>query len=366
MRRGGALPAPPPEIEPVPVVMLVDTGAGQQLFARRADLPFVPASMTKVMTAYVAFELIAQGKLSLHQHITVSPETAAQWSGQGTSMYLKAGERVSVDMLLHGIATASANDASVVLAEGIAGDVPRWSAMMNGQAQKLGMKNSHFHTPNGWPDNGQTYVSAQDLVKLASAMIARHPRLYRHFFGQKRMVWHGQTLMSHDPTVGVVPGADGIKTGYTREAGYNFLGTAERDGRRLIMVIGGAKTGGQRAAAARNLLEWGFSRWQSRRLFEKDQVIGSARVQGGNARLVGLVTPRPVSFANYDPAAKISLSITYQGPLEAPLAKGQAVARLRISAANGVGAEVPLVTAQAVKTAGPLDRMWNGLMKLFS
>ena len=349
----------------MPVVLLVDTGVGQQLYARQPDLSFLPASMTKVMTAYVAFELIGQGKLSLQQHITVSPETAREWYAKGTSMYLRAGERVSVDALLHGIATASANDAAVVLAEGVAGDVPAWCALMNKEARKLGMAHSHYHTPNGWPDNGQTYVSAADLVKLANALITRHPDLYHRYFGQKRMIWNGRVLRSHDPTVEVVPGADGIKTGYTREARYNFLGSAERNGRRLIMVIGGAKTPRQRAAASRALLEWGFSEWKSRSLFKQGQIIGSARVQGGNAQLVGLVSPRPVSFANFDPSEKISLSITYRGPLEAPLAKGQQVARLNIATANGLKAEVPLVTAQAVAKAQPLDRLRNGLMKLF-
>ena len=241
---GNRNPAPPGQIEAIPVSLLVDLGSGQVLHERSPDLRFVPASMTKVMTAYVAFELIAQGDLLPEQHFFVSPETAAKWNGKGTSMYLRGGESVSVDMLLHGIATASANDASIVLAEGFAGDVRTWTGLMNAQARRLGMEDSHFNTPNGWPDGGKTYVSAADLVKLARALITRHPALYRRYFGQKRMEWHHVTLQSHDPTVGVVAGADGIKTGYTREAGYNFLGSAERRGRRLVMVIGGFLTFG--------------------------------------------------------------------------------------------------------------------------
>lgn len=358
-------PEPPAELAGIPVSLLVDMGSPQELYARQPDQRFLPASMTKVMTAYVAFELMMQGKLKPDQLYTVSPQTAEAWSGHGTSMYLKSGEEVSADSLLHGIATASANDASVVLAEGFAGSLPVWTAMMNASARRLGMADSHFKTANGWPDNGQTYVTAHDLVKLSRALIARYPVFYRRYFGHKRFEWKGRTLVSHDPTVGIVPGADGIKTGHTNEAGYNFLGSAQRNGRRLVMVIGGARTEAQRAAASRALIEWGFTEWKSRPLFAKGARVGFARVQDGTANRVALMTPRPIAFARYADDDPIYLRLSYRGPLKAPVAKGVEVASLIISTRDGVHAEVPLVAATAVDKAGPLDRLVNGLKNLF-
>ena len=323
--------------------------------------------MTKVMTVYVAFELIARGKLDPARSFTVRPETAAAWSGKGSSMNLHSGESVPLDALLHGITTVSANDAAVVLAEGAAGSVAGWTALMNGAAAQLHMTNSHFATPNGWPDNGGTYVSARDLVRLGDALITRHPELYHRFFGKREFTWNNVTQQNQDPTSGIIPGADGIKTGHTDEAGYNFLGSAERSGRRLLMVIGGAKSEAERMAASRALLEWGFSAWQSRPLFAPGTLIGEARVQGGDARHVGLVAPRAISAILPRAAGKVTgLRIVYQGPLRAPLAKGAHVAELEIQVEGLPPSRVPLVSAQAVSKAGPLDRLRNGLMSLFS
>ncbi|MBW8755371.1 MAG: D-alanyl-D-alanine carboxypeptidase, partial [Sphingomonadales bacterium] len=282
----GSTPMPPPEMANVPVGLLVDVNSGRTLYARQPDLRFVPASMAKVMTAYVAFEVLAEGRLAANRAFTVKDDTARQWNGRGTSLYLKGGATIDADTLLHGIATVSANDAAVVLAEGYAGDVPRWCALMNAEARALGMSRSHFATPNGWPDQGATYVTARDLVTLGETLITRHPQLYRRYFRQKRMTWDGVTQASHDPTMGVVPGADGIKTGHTDEAGYNFLGSATRDGRRVIMVVAGAHSEAERAAASRALLEWGFAEWQARPLFAANRTVGEARVQGGDARQV--------------------------------------------------------------------------------
>lgn len=360
-------PAPPKAIAEIPVSLLVDQGSGQHLHAQQPDLRFVPASMTKVMTVYVAFELIAQGKLDPQQSFTVRDETGAEWQGKGSSMNLAARESVSLDALLQGITTISANDAAVVLAEGAAGSVSGWTALMNAEAARLGMTNSHFATPNGWPDGAATYVSASDLVRLGEALITRHPALYRRYFGKRQFTWNGITQQNHDPTSGIIPGADGIKTGHTNEAGYNFLGSAERQGRRLLMVIGGAKSEAERTEASRALLEWGFSAWDSRTLFAAGARIGQVRVQGGDARSVSLLAAHAISFSVPKGAGKdAGLSIIYQGPLKAPLAKGAVVAELEIRVAGFPPSRVPLVTAQAVGAAGPLDRLWNGLMGLFS
>lgn len=363
-----ATPAPPAVVRQAPVALLADLGSGQVLFAERESLRFVPASMTKVMTAYVAFELMAKGKLKPTDRYTVKEETARQWSGKGTSLFLKPGESVPVDALLHGIATVSANDASVVLAEGFAGDIPTWTRLMNAEAQRLGMADSHFGTPNGWPDNGSTFVSAADLVTLSHAMIDRYPTEYSRYFGQKRFTWDGVTRESHDPTVGIVPGADGIKTGHTREAGYNFLGSAQRDGRRLVMVVAGAKSEAQRAEMSRELLEWGFSAWSRYDLFAANTLVGTALVQDGTEHSVGLLAPKDIYAAiPREAASPAGLAITYDGPLVAPIAEGAEIAMLEIKwSADAPPSYVPLRAARAVKQAGFFHRVLNGLAGFFA
>lgn len=363
----GSPPAPPAELARVPVGLLVDVNSGQTLYARQPDLRFLPASIAKVMTVYVAFEEMAAGRLPAAQPFTVAEATARQWNGRGSSLYLKGGKVVDADTLLHGIATVSANDAAVVLAEGYAADVTRWCALMNAQARRLGLANSHFATPNGWPDGGATYVTARDLVTLGEALITRHPNLYHRYFGLQRMTWDGVTQPSHNPILGIVPGADGIKTGHTNEAGFNFLGSAERGGRRLIMVVAGAQSEEERADASRALLEWGFSAWQARPLFAADAPVAEARVQEGDARGVPLVANRAVAAViPTGTQGPIALKVIYKGPLVAPIAKGAQVAELEIRTAVGPPGRVPLFAGKTVGRAGPIDRLVNGLAGLFS
>jgi D-alanyl-D-alanine carboxypeptidase (penicillin-binding protein 5/6) len=360
-------PTPPPEVVNVPVGLLVDVNSGRTLYAREPGRRFLPASTAKVLTVYVAFQEMANGRLAADRQFTVRETTAREWNGRGTSLYLRGGATLDADALLHGIATVSANDAAMVLAEGYAGDVPRWCAMMNAAAQRLGMTSSHFGTPNGWPDGGATYGSAQDLVTLGEAMITRYPALYHRYFGQKRMTWDGVSQESHDPTIGVVRGADGIKTGHTDEAGYNFLGSAERDGRRLIMVVAGAHSEAERAAASRALLEWGLSEWQARPLFAPGKEVAEARVQAGDARSVPLVADRAITAVlPKGEQGPIALKLSYRGPLVAPIAKGAQVAELEILAGEGPPSRLPLYAGAAVGKAGPLDRLVNGIAGLFS
>jgi serine-type D-Ala-D-Ala carboxypeptidase (penicillin-binding protein 5/6) len=356
-------PPLPPELEPIPVSMLVDLGSGQVLHARQPDLPFVPASVTKVMTAYVAFEQIKRGTLKPEQEYTVSEAVARDWTGKGTSLYLKAGDKVSVDLLIRGVTTVSANDGAAVLAEGFAGSLPTWAQMMNAEARRLGMSNSHFNTPNGWMDEGATYVSARDLVRLADAMTLRHPDLYRRYIGHKTLLWANGGARNHDPLIGKFPGSDGIKTGYTREAGYNYLGSAERNGRRLAMVIAGARNGPERAAAAKALMEWGFSAWNVRPLFGAGAKVGEALVQDGTARQVALVSPRSIHAAlPFSGGGVTALRIVYKGPLVAPIKKGDKVAELEIQTSAGEPGRVPLFAADSVGRAGMWDRLVNGLV----
>ena len=237
-----------PSAEQAPIALLADLSAGQVLFARQADVRFLPASMTKAMTALVAFDLIAAGKLHETAVVTISPELAKRWSGRGTTLYLQAGEQVSVQDLLMGALVVSGNDAAAALGEAALGSELNWLAAMNARAAQLGMTGSQFGTANGFPDQGRTYVTASDMIRLAAALIEQHPALYQRYFGQHTMVWRGTELRRRNPFAGELPGADGIKTGHTFEAGYNFLGAVERGGRRLVLVTGRSWTAPDRAA----------------------------------------------------------------------------------------------------------------------
>ncbi len=347
--------------------MLTDLGSGQVLYARDPDRRFAPASVTKVMTAYTAFGLMRRGNLRPQSLVTVDPSIAQEWKGKGTSLYLEGGQQVPIDTLLRAITTVSANDAAVVLATSSAGSVPAWADWMNANARALRMSGSHFGTPNGWPDKGVTYVTARDLTRLASALLARYPTEYRTYFGQKQLAYNGRTQENKDPAIGVVSGADGIKTGHTNEAGYNYLGSAERGGRRLVMVIAGAQSEEQRAAASRALLEWGFAAWQARPLFATGAVVGEARVQNGDAREVPLCAGREIAaMFPKGQSGPIALRIVYRGPLVAPIAKGAQVAELEVSSAGLPPGRVPLYAARSIGEAGPIDRLVNGLMELFA
>lgn len=363
------LPAPDgmPQVT-APIALMLDVNSGRVLFEREAHRRFVPASLTKIMTSYVAFELIAEGKLSLDQKFPMRPETFRQWRRVGSTMFLDNNSQTSVADLLEGIVTISANDACVVLAEGIAGSVDRFTAMMNEQARRLGMKDTHYHTPNGWMDQGQTYVSAADLATLAEALIVRHPNLYRLFYGHESANFNGIEQNNQNPLYGYTPGADGVKTGFTNEAGYGFVGSVERGGRRVIMVVAGYDRPDDRAVQSRKFVEWAFSAWDSRLLFAAGSRLGEAPVQGGTRRHVALVAPRSLSLALPKGAMArgpaYSLSIRYKGPLTAPIAKGDEVASLIVRVPGQPVAHLPLVAGESVGTGSAFDRLRDGFFAL--
>jgi len=355
-----------PTAAQAPIALLQDLSSGQVLFAREADRRFLPASITKVMTALLAFDMLDDGRLTAGQHYTVKPAIAREWSGKGTSLFLKSGDQLTVEQLLRGITTVSANDACVVLADGASGSVASWVALMNRRARALGMADSHFGTPNGWPDEGRTYVTGRDLVRLAQALIDGHPAYYRDYMGKRSFSVDGVEQRSHDPISGVVEGADGIKTGHTREAGYTFLGSAHRGGRRLVMVIAGAPSDAVRAQASRDLIEWGFTAFESHPLFAANTIVGQASVQDGVHGSVPLRTPRAI-FASVPQGSSstIRLALHYKGPVKAPIAAGDKVAELEIRVDGLPPSRLPLLAARGVAQAGPLVRIWNGLKGLF-
>lgn len=348
-----------------PIALLVDVGSGRVLYARDAHRRFVPASITKIMTSYVAFDLLTKGKLRLDQRIPVRPETFRKWKHVGSTMFIPAEGQPTVAELLEGIVTVSANDACVVLAEGATGSVPAFTALMNAAAADLGMHDSHFNTPNGWMDQGQTYVSAADLATLSSALMTRFPELYRKFYGHSQMTWNGITQPNHNPLYGHTAGADGVKTGFTNEAGYGFVGSAERKGRRLVMVLGGYDRPNDRARQSREFIEWGFAAWQAHPLFAKGALVGQAEVQGGVDRTVPLVAPRSLSVTSPNGSApRYTLSIRYNGPLKAPIATGETVASLIVRVPGEPAHALPLVAGAAVPRGGLTSRMRNGALRI--
>lgn len=363
---GQVVPVPAvPTAAEAPVALLVDVTSGQVLHARSPDRRFVPASVTKVMTLYLAFELIEAGRLDPAQVFMMSPLIAREWRRKGSTMFLDLGERVRVDDLLIGIANVSANDGAAVLAEGQAGSVAAWTAEMNRTALGLGMTGSHFSSPNGWPDEGRTFTTANDLVTLARAMLARHPDKFGYYIGRPGFAYKGIAQVNHDPMIGKVDGADGIKTGFTNESGFSYLGTAQRGGQRLVLVLAGVENGRLRGRLARAYVEWGFDAFERRRLFAPGAVIGAARVQDGSARAVDLVARGGVAVnIPRGSSASLTATIRYEGPLRAPLAVGAEVATLEITAPGMAPARIPLVTAAAVEVAGPLDRIVNAIAGL--
>ncbi len=363
---GAVQPAVPNAAE-APVALLVDLGSGQVLHARHPDARFMPASVTKVMTLYLAFELIEQSKLDPAQVFEMSPAVARDWRRKGSTMFLDRGERVRVDDLLLGIANVSANDGSAVLAEGQAGSLTAWTAMMNRTALGLGMTGSHFESPNGWPDEGRTFTTANDLVALARAIITRHPDKFGYYIGRAGFDYKGIVQVNHDPMIGRVAGADGIKTGFTNEAGFSYLGTARRDGQRLVLVLAGVENGRLRARLAKAYVEWGFSAFDRRQLFAPGAVVAEARVQDGDSRSLALKAAGPVAInlprgSNNELAA----TIRYEGPLRAPIMAGQEVAVLEVTAEGVAPARIPLYAAESIGVAGPLDRIVNAVAGLFS
>lgn len=276
-------------------------------------------------------------------------------------MWLPADARVRVDDLLRGITTVSANDGSIVLAEGYSGSVEAWTEAMNDKALSIGMTNSRFGTPNGWPDEGKTFTTARDLVALGEAMIVRHPTKFANYVGQIEFTFNNITQRNKDPMIGRVIGADGIKTGYTNESGFGFLGTAKRNGRRLLMVIGGASGQSERARLSREYIEWGFSAFDAQRLFDKGGVIGQARVQGGDSQTVDLVADRPIFVSMAEgSSAPVRVAIAYDGPVRAPIAQGERIAELQIKVEGMPDASVPLVAGAAIEEANLFERLING------
>lgn len=348
-----------------PIAYLVDMSSGAVLFDKGSNKRIPPASMAKMMTVYVVFDLIDRGKLKLDQKFAMNPATWTKWNNTGSSMFLKPNERVSVADLLHGVATLSGNDAATVLAEGIAGSEAAFVERMNLTAQRLGMKDSRFGTASGWPDGGRTLTTAHDLATLGARTIHDFPGLYRKFYGFREFRWNGITQPNRNPILGRIKGADGIKTGHTDEAGYCFTGTAEQNGRRLMMVVAGLPSIASRAEESLELLKWGFAAWRAQPLYKAQSVVATLPVQLGNESTVAVIAPRTLALAlPSGNASRYKLLVRYTGPVKAPFKKGAELAQLVAKFDNGSEQVMPLIAARSVAEAGFFGRALNGFKSL--
>jgi D-alanyl-D-alanine carboxypeptidase (penicillin-binding protein 5/6) len=372
---GSAAASAPSYDSAAPIAYMIDQSSGRILYARDADRRMPPASMAKMMTVYVAFKLIKEGRLKLDQTFTVRPETWRRWHGAaaGSLMFLDVDSNVSVDNLLKGIVTLSGNDACVVLAEGIAGTEASFTDLMNAEGKRLGLTNSHFGTSNGWPDNGVTYVTARDLANLAAATIRDFPDLYKQYYSLPSFTWGKQigndeaiTQANRDPLLGRIDGADGLKTGHTDEALYGFTGSASQNGRRLIMVVAGLPTFNSRIEESVRFMDWGFKAWRGQPLYKAGAKVATAQVQGGWTRQIDLVAPSNLAATiPNNIATQVKAKVVYDGPLKAPIAKGQTVAHLVVDAGDGTPQSLPLAASEAVSEGGFFARLWTGFLSFF-
>ncbi|MHB9878487.1 D-alanyl-D-alanine carboxypeptidase family protein [Pacificimonas sp. ICDLI1SI03] len=355
-----------------PFAYVKDLSSGLVLFERGADEPMPPASMAKMMTVLVAFDLIDKGKLSLDQKIRVQPDTWAKWHSQGSTMFLSANEEVSVENLLHGIVTASGNDASIVLAEGIAGTESAFADVMDAKGKEIGLTGSNFETANGWPHEGE-HVTPHDLAVIAERTILDHPKLYQKFYPQKDFTW-GRTLGGGDPItqpnrnpiLNTVEGADGLKTGHTEAAGYGFTGSAERDDRRIVAVISGLTSEGQRKAEATRIMEWAFGAWEGKAL-DGAKAVAELQVANGDQDTIAAV-PAEGAMITVPRAivSEVKAKAVYKGPVVAPIAKGDQIGELVVTVEGLPEQRVKLVAAQDVGGAGFFSRVAAGFSRLLN
>jgi serine-type D-Ala-D-Ala carboxypeptidase (penicillin-binding protein 5/6) len=355
-----------------PIAYLKDMQTGRVLFTKNADQRIPPASMGKMMSVYVAFKLIKAGEANLNQQILVRPETWTKWNNKGSTMFLEVNSQVSVENLLHGIVTLSGNDACVVLAEGLGGTEANYVALMNREAARLGLKNSHFANTNGWPDPAE-YVTARDLAMIAEATMRDFPDLYARFYQKEGFTW-GKTMGSgqditqgnRNPLLGKVPGADGLKTGHTEEAGYGFTGSAIQNGRRLVMVVAGLKSFGERVSASVDFMNWGFAAWQNVPLGKKGQVMGKVAITGAADTQIDAVAGKDL-FVTLPRGFGMERKTRVEGiaGLSAPLKAGAQVGNLVVTMPGQQPVKAPLVTPVAIEEANFVRRAWNWLMGLF-
>ncbi|MBS7699250.1 MAG: D-alanyl-D-alanine carboxypeptidase [Chelatococcus sp.] len=348
-----------------PHAILMDYGSGTVLYEKAADTLMIPASMAKVMTAELLFREIKEGRITFDTEFVVS-ENAWRRGGApsgGSAMYAALGSSVKVIDLLQGLAIQSGNDASIVIAEGIAGNEANFARMMTDRARELGLSRSTFMNSTGLDDPDQR-TTARDLAILTAHIIRTYPDLYT-YFGKPEFTWNKIRQLNRNPLIAMSIGADGVKTGYLKEAGYGLIGSAVSGERRLIVVVNGLKTARDRADDARRLLDWGFRSFETRRLFGANVEVGEASVYGGVESSVGLVSPNPIEvLIPRGSADKLVAKIVYTGPLMPPVAAGKEVARFKVTRGDVEVLDLPLVTARAVERGSISQRAFGAMFEL--
>jgi serine-type D-Ala-D-Ala carboxypeptidase (penicillin-binding protein 5/6) len=348
-----------------PTAILIEASSGSVLFEKNADELRAPSSMMKLMTAEVVFHAIKQDEIKLTDEFRVS-ENAWRKGGApsgGSTMFAAINSKISVDDLLHGAIIQSGNDACMVLAEGIAGNERTFADMMTKRARELGMPRSTFANSNGLPDPGNK-MTVRELAKLARHIIRTYPDFYK-LFGEKEFTWNKIRQQNRNPLLNSLEGADGLKTGYTKEGGYGMVGSAVQNGVRLIAVVNGLDDPDDRASEAKKLLEWGFRNFEVRTLFAAEQPIGYAKVFGGASRSVKLASHEPVKvMVQKNGSDKLIARVVYSGPVRAPVESGRQVGVVKVWRGTHLAVETPVYAAESIDTGSTVRRAIDGASEL--
>ena len=338
--------------------LLADLSSGQILASDKADERFEPASLTKLMTAYVVFQALRDKQISLDQTVNVS---ARAWKEPGSRMFIQPGKPVTVDELIQGMVVQSGNDACVALAETVAGSEDVFVQMMNREAKRLGMTGTHYANATGLPDP-QHYSTAHDVYRNAAALIHDFPAQYARYYSQKEFRYNNITQRNRNRLLWLDPHVDGVKTGHTEAAGYCLVASAKHDSRRLLSVLLGAHSEEARASESQKLLNWGFQFYDSVKLYDKGQTVKQIQVWKGASSTVnaGFDGALMLSVPKGE-SDKISADLLSQQPLMAPVAKGQRVGMLRVTLGGKPLGEYPLIALEPVAAAGVFGRAWDTL-----
>ena len=343
--------------------VLYDYTSNQILVNHNGSEHMEPASLTKMMTAYLAFQALRDGAISIGQSVIVP--AAALLSSDGESlMLLKTGQSVSIDNLLHGLIIQSGNDAAITLAISIAGSEAAFVEMMNKEAQRLGLRDTHFTNPVGLPD-AQHYSSATDLALLAAALVRDFPQYYT-LFGQRSFTFNNVTQANRNRLLWIDPYADGLKTGYTDSAGYCLAGSSLRDNRRLISIVLGADSDNQRATESQKLLNFGFQYFDAVRLYQKDQPVARLRIWKGTEEYVNVGFSHD-TYLSIPKGTQTRLKATMEThqPILAPIGNRQQLGVLKLTLDGKPYAELPLQALESVPQANLFSRGWDSIRLFF-
>ena len=349
-----------------PTAILIEATSGSVLFEKNADELRAPSSMMKLMTAEVVFNAIKKGDVKLTDEYRIS-ENAWRKGGApagGSTMFAVLNSKISVDDLLHGAIIQSGNDACIALAEGIAGNERTFATdFMTKRARELGLTKSTFGNSNGLPDPGNK-MTVRELSRLARYVIQTYPEFYK-LFGEKEFTWNKIRQPNRNPLLNSLNGADGLKTGYTKDGGYGMVGSAVQNDTRLIVVINGLEDPEDRATEAKKMLEWGFRNFEARTLFAANQPVGYAKVFGGDSRSVQLASPEPIKvMVPKNGSEKLIARVIYNGPVRAPVQPGQPVGVVRVWRGVNIAMEAPVFAAEAVGTGSTMRRAVDGASEL--